>query len=158
MRLVMRLHALERVPDRVREILDDERFWYGVLFVGMVLALGLSIQSVRTTTRTTARETAARVAQAQSLAASTYETCMRSISSRTLINAQFVGVQKLADALVTNSALNVANLTPSSPLYSQQVGKYERLLKADARIAAAKLLHVPSADECSARRIALLRG
>lgn len=139
---------LDRVPDRVREHLDDWRPWMVLAIAGIVFAITwLYFVNSRTV-----REVATRKATASATAAANYRQCVTSIPSLAKINTFLEGEGDLVDVLVQNSLANVQSTAPDDPQFETRRANLARLIAARAKIAAVAALPVPTPAECLLRR------
>lgn len=150
---------LDRVPDRVRIMLDNWRFWMGVAYIALAcLVVALFFINARTTSSAAhvARDEAIRVAQVKAAAAASYTACLKSIPALTAITTHLRGVNELAQVLLMNNKSALAITPRSDPLWKIRHASVARLRAARDQIAAVRNLPIPTRAQCRASRAATL--
>lgn len=150
---------LDRVPDRIRIMLDNWRFWMGIAYLALAcLVIALFFINARTTSSAAhvARDEAIRVAQVKAAAASSYTACLKSIPALTGISRHLRGVNELAEVLLMNNKSVLAITPRSDPLWKVRRASVVRLTAARDKIAAAQSLPIPTPAQCRLQRDATL--
>lgn len=152
---------LERIPDRLRNHLDDFNFWIGIAYFGLVLVVIALFFLNERTAHTEAKAAAERAAIASRLlseAEATYQGCVSSIPQLRRISQHISGVNEGFDTMVANARALVESTPKSDPQYPVRLANLLRISSAQQDVAAIRELHVPTVKECAARRVAILRS
>ncbi len=151
---------LSRVPDRVRDWLDDWKVWVAVAYFALAaMVVALYFINARTT-RTLSNQAAAAAqvaAEKQAVTQSDYRACIASIPQLAQVNQFVHGVQLLHRSLLANSKATHAVTEPGTPLYRQQIVNIARLRVSVAAVNGI-LFPAPTAAECRTVRDKALNG
>ncbi len=145
---------LSRVPDRVRDWLDDWKVWVSVSYIGLAaLVVGLYFVNSRTS-ETLAKQAAAAAgvaAEKQAGIQADYRACLVSIPQLTQVNRFVRGVQDLHVALLQNATASHRATPPGSALYRQQIVNIARLRRNVTAVLGVSF-PVPTRASCEKRR------
>jgi hypothetical protein len=146
--------TLSLVPDRVREMLDNDRMWrtvFAVAIVSMIVAMYFVNGRTSETLANQAATAAASTAERQAGIQADYRACLVSIPQLTEVNRFVHGVQDLHRTLLKNSIANHAATPPGSVLYRQQIVNIKRLRKTVVAVSGVAF-PVPTRASCEKRR------
>ncbi len=145
---------LSRVPDRLRDWLDDWRVWVAVAYFGLA-ALVVSLYFVNSRTSRTLAIQAATAAQVRvektAQVNADYRACIVSIPQLKRVNQFVHGVQELHLTLLENSVANHKATPPGSALYRQQVVNIARLRRTVHSVSGVSF-PVPTLKDCETQR------
>lgn len=139
-----------RLPDGVRRNMDNVWLWIVVAYIALA-AVTIWLAVVNSNTAKTAAQNAQVIATQQAAAQASYNDCVRSIPYLRRISRHVAGVNELAALLVQNSQATIAATPPDDPLAQVRRRNLRRLARAQAKVASAKRVLVPTVAQCHRR-------
>ncbi len=143
-------NLLNKVPDRVRDTLDQSGFWICVALFASAFAIGLSFY-VENRTAHLAAQNAKTLAIRQAAADSAVAQCVASIPTLDRISKHVRGVNDLVETLIANSEAAIHAAPPGDPLAAARRGNLRRLRAARREIGAVRSFPTPTVAQCRAR-------